>query len=85
MGPTLKTHAIAFGSAVAMALAVELVRHYEERITDRADELVSASGRLYARALAEWDLEAEVRRAMPWVFWFAWEAQHDALTEGDHR
>jgi hypothetical protein len=85
MGTTLRTFAIAFGSAIAMALAVELVRHYEDRITNRADELVSAGGRLYSRAVAEWDLEAEVRRALPWVFWYAWEAQHDALTEGDCR
>lgn len=79
MGQTIKTLVIAFGSAVAMAVAIELVRHYEQRITDGTDELLVVGGRLWAQAVDQARLEAEVRRSMPWVLWFAWEAQQDAI------
>lgn len=81
MGQTLKTLAIAFGSAVAMAVAIELVRHYETKITDGTDELLTAGGRLWSRAMDDYAFESEVKRSLPWVLWTAWEAQEDALPE----
>lgn len=81
MRQTLKTFAIAFGSAVAMAIAIELVQRYSEKITSRSDDLLDAGGRLWARAMDDLNNEAEVRRSLPWVLWYAWEAQHDAISE----
>lgn len=81
MGQTLKTFAIAFGSAVAMAIAIELVQRYADRITAQTDDLIDAGGRLWSRAMDDLNAEAEVRRSLPWVLWYAWEAQHDAISE----
>lgn len=83
MGQTLKMFGYVLLSAVTMAAAVEIVRHYEAKITDTTDELITAGGRLWSRAMDEARLESEVRRALPWVLWFAWEAQEDAVAEGN--
>lgn len=81
MGQTIKTFAIAFGSVIAMAVAIELVRHYEDRITDATDELLVAGSAMWARAMEEQQREAEFRRALPWLLWDVWQAEHGAPIE----
>lgn len=71
MGQTVRAFAYVLVSAVAMAAAVELVRHFEDRIGNAADAAADAGERLWSRAVNEQRMEAEVRHALPWVLWEA--------------